>query len=147
MTCIFGPGYRALDAWIIGRSRLRFDLGAHLLEPLLGAEVELVGELVPEAILASDLRKHELTIKRLRRRSVVTEEAMHRHHVEPLRRFLQSSRCAVARPAMLFGPPAHLRAYRVEDDVAQDLGEIRFPSIEEMAAPAMRLLNQLAETL
>jgi hypothetical protein len=31
---------------MIGRSRLRFDLAAHLLEPLFAAEVELVREFV-----------------------------------------------------------------------------------------------------
>jgi len=50
---------------MIGRSRLRFDLGTHLLEPILDAEVELVGQLVPQTILASDLRKYELAIDRL----------------------------------------------------------------------------------
>lgn len=88
---------------MIRRSRLRFDLATDRLEPCLAAEVKLVGQLVPQTILTSDLRKYELAIERLCRCRVGIEQPMHRRHIEPIGCRLQPRRRAIARPAILLG--------------------------------------------
>jgi hypothetical protein len=92
---------------------------------------------------------------RLRRCRIGTEEATHRHHIEPLGRFLHSSHGPVTRPAILFGPLAHLRADRVADDVRKTSAKYDSSSIRKALKrpwkrwpqrPCLRL-NQLAYVL
>jgi hypothetical protein len=65
----------ALDARMIGRSRSGLDLPAHRFAPGLAAEVELIGQLVPQTILASDLGQDEVAVELLiiHRRSRMVE--------------------------------------------------------------------------
>jgi hypothetical protein len=60
------PAHCALHLGMIGRADSGLHLCAHRLAPFLATEVELIGQLVPEAILAADLRQNEIAVEGLR---------------------------------------------------------------------------------
>src|SRR5258706_12458389 len=102
------PPHRALRFRMIRRARLRFHLLTHRFDPFLCSKVELIRELVPQAILAAYLRQNELPIRRLRRLFFAAEQGKDRVKVEPLRRSLQSSGRSVAGPPIAPWPRDHI---------------------------------------
>src|SRR5438552_11194077 len=65
-------------------------------------------------------------VVRLRQLMVGSERSESGAHVEPHWGGLETGRRAVARPAILFRALDHLGADRVEDNVPQHLGQVRF---------------------
>lgn len=112
---------------MIGRADLALHLCPHRLAPFLGAKVELIGQFVPEAILASDLRQNEIAVERLCCAFVRSKQAVDRIDIEPVWRKLQSRSGAIARLAILLRPRAQIGAHWIEDHVPKHLRKVRFP--------------------
>src|SRR5438552_1118054 len=108
------------------RACLRLNPFAVRLGPGVAAKVDPVDHLVPEPLVRGDLLRDKLAVVRLRQFIVGSERSESGAHVEPERGGLETGRRPVARPAILFRALDHLGADRVEDNVPQYLGQVRF---------------------
>src|ERR1019366_6653565 len=132
------PAHSPLHSGMIGRADSALHLCAHRLAPFLGAEVELIGQLVPEAILAADLRQNEIAVEGVRGFLVRTKQAIDRFDIQPVGCDLETRSGAIARPAILLGARAQIRAHGVEDDIPENVRKVRFPIDEKRFEPSLK---------
>ena len=110
---------------MLARAALRHEHPTYCLRPLLGAEVDAVDELIPEALGRSDHFGDRCPVVLLSEFTVGGELFERRVHVEPRRRGLEPRGSAIARPAIVLGALDHPGSYRVEHGVAEHVPEVR----------------------
>src|SRR5258708_16888789 len=87
----------ALLSRMVCRARLRFDDLPHVPDPSFRAEKDAVRQLVPERILAVDLRADRLPIVRMSLIALRVKERKGRGEIEPIGGSVEPGRGAIAR--------------------------------------------------